>query len=99
MKLSKKMRTLCLSTAVSGLMVFGIGTAFAQDQLEHAVDTLRDAVAVGVATNPEYGMVAASRRATDEELTQGKALFLPSIDLSGDAGNGRQHAIPPGTGR
>ena len=86
---------LCLSTAVSGLLVFGAGSTFAQDQQEHMVDTLRDAVAVGVATNPEYGIVAASRRATDEELNQGQALFLPSIDVSGDAGF--EHSDDPAT--
>ncbi|MFP4098310.1 MAG: TolC family outer membrane protein [Alphaproteobacteria bacterium] len=94
MTLSKKMRTLFLTTAVSGVLVLGVGAASAQD-LEHKVDTLRDAVAVGLATNPEYGAVAASRRATDEELSQGRALFLPSIDLSGDAGF--EHSDDPGT--
>jgi len=92
--LSNKMRMLCLSTAVSGLLVVGAGTTVAQE-LEHKVDTLRDAVAVGVATNPEYGMVSASRRATDEELNQGQALFLPSIDVSGDAGF--EHSDDPAT--
>lgn len=53
---------------------------------DNSISTLRDAVAVGVSTNPEYGVVAASRRATDEELNQGEALFLPSIDFSGDTG-------------
>lgn len=48
--------------------------------------SLRDAVASGVRTNPEYGVVAASRRATDEELRQGRALYLPSLDLRADAG-------------
>ncbi|MCK5384609.1 MAG: TolC family protein, partial [Alphaproteobacteria bacterium] len=104
------MRMLCLSTAVSGFLVFGAGETFAEDQGHvvdtlrdavfaedqgHMVDTLRDAVAVGIATNPEYGMVAASRRATDEELNQGKALFLPSIDVSGDAGF--EHSNDPAT--
>lgn len=48
--------------------------------------SLKEAVAVGISTNPEYGVVAASRRATDEELKQGKALFLPSVDVRADAG-------------
>lgn len=48
--------------------------------------TLGQAVSVGVMTNPEYGRVAASRRATDEELNQAKALYLPSIDFRGDTG-------------
>ncbi len=47
---------------------------------------LGQAVSVGVMTNPEYGRVAASRRATDEELNQAKALYLPSIDLRADGG-------------
>ena len=48
--------------------------------------TLSEAISVGVMTNPEYGTVAATRRATDEELNQAKALYLPSIDFSGDTG-------------
>ena len=47
---------------------------------------LNQAVSTGLMTNPEYGIVAASRRATDEELNQAKALYLPSIDLQGDIG-------------
>tara|TARA_R110002095_G_scaffold215749_1_gene210851 strand:+ start:870 stop:2270 length:1401 start_codon:yes stop_codon:yes gene_type:complete len=83
--LSKKMRTLCLSTAVSAILVLGAGTASSQEN-DDKINTLRDAVAVGVATNPEYGIVAASRRATDEELEQGEALFLPSVDVNGEIG-------------
>lgn len=85
MILSKKMRTLCLSTAVSAILVLGAGTASSQEN-DDKINTLRDAVAVGVATNPEYGIVAASRRATDEELEQGEALFLPSVDVNGEIG-------------
>lgn len=48
--------------------------------------TLQDAVNQGVNTNPEYGVVAASRRATDEELEQGRALFRPSLDVRLDTG-------------
>lgn len=47
---------------------------------------LSKAVSVGVMTNPEYGTVAASRRATDEELEQARGLYLPSIDFRGDTG-------------
>ncbi len=47
---------------------------------------LSEAISSGVMTNPEYGVVAATRRATDEELEQAKALYLPSIDFSGDTG-------------
>jgi len=48
--------------------------------------SLRDAVAIGVNTNPETGVVQTNRRATDEELRQAKALYLPSIDFRGDTG-------------
>lgn len=48
--------------------------------------SLSEAISIGVMTNPEYGVVAATRRATDEELEQAKALYLPSIDFSGDTG-------------
>ncbi len=50
------------------------------------ITTLRDAVAVGVLTNPETEAVSNNRRATDEELQQAKALYRPSIDMSADTG-------------
>lgn len=92
MILSKRMRTLYLGAAVSAFVVFGSGVSYSED---HQVRTLQDALSVGVATNPEYGVVAASRRATDEELEQGEALFLPSIDVNGDIGF--EHSDDPGT--
>jgi adhesin transport system outer membrane protein len=48
--------------------------------------TLRDAVAKGVYTHPEYGVVTNNRRATDEELVQAKAGYLPSVDVNADMG-------------
>ena len=48
--------------------------------------SLSEAISMGVMTNPEYGVVAGTRRATDEELNQAEALYMPSIDFSGDAG-------------
>lgn len=89
---NKKMRTLCLSTAVSALLMFGAGPVASQ---ENTIITLQNAVATGVSTNPEYGVVAASRRATDEELKQGEALFLPSIDMRADTGF--EHSDDPAT--
>lgn len=47
---------------------------------------LRDAVAVGVLTNPGTESIANNRRATDEELQQAKALWLPSVDMNADTG-------------
>ncbi len=86
MSSSKTFRKFLLASAVSAVLIFGAGTSFSEEQTTQKVMNLRDAVAVGLATNPEYGVVAASKRATDEELNQGQALFLPSIDVNADAG-------------
>lgn len=57
--------------------------------------TLEEAIAVGVANHPEYGVVANNRRATDEELRQAKGLFLPSLDFRADGG--LEHSDDPAT--
>ncbi len=70
-----------------GAGVFTVSPALSQAlQPDSLSVSLVEAVATGVKTNPEYGIVAASRRATDEELKQGKALYLPSVDMSANAG-------------
>lgn len=56
---------------------------------------LRSAVAVGISTNPETGVVQNNRRATDEELRQAKGLYLPSVDVRADTGY--EHSDDPGT--
>ncbi|MBP9050604.1 MAG: TolC family outer membrane protein [Alphaproteobacteria bacterium] len=56
--------------------------------------TLRDAVAVGVLTNPGTEAVENNRRATDEELKQAKALWMPSVDLSANTGYESIHSNP-----
>ncbi len=50
------------------------------------ITNLRDAVAVGVLVNPQTEALENNRRATDEELNQAKALYLPSVDLRADGG-------------
>ena len=74
---SKALATLCFSLLVTTSPVQ------AQDSGQM---TLSEAISAGVMTNPEYGTVAATRRATDEELNQAKALYRPSIDFSADTG-------------
>ena len=70
---------------MSGLA--GVALAQQDEPLHPSLSvSLRDAVATGVSTSPKYGEVAASRRATDEELKQGKAGYLPSIDMRADTG-------------
>tara|TARA_X000000950_G_scaffold164888_2_gene201470 strand:- start:4131 stop:5546 length:1416 start_codon:yes stop_codon:yes gene_type:complete len=88
-KAYKSFGKLFLTASTIAIIGMGIPTASAQqeEQLSPALSiSLRDAVATGLSTNPEYGVVAASRRATDEELEQGKALYLPSIDMRADTG-------------
>lgn len=58
---------------------------------------LRDAVAVGVLTNPTTEAVSNNRRATDEELQQAKALYRPSINMSADTGFQSINSNPDGS--
>lgn len=68
---------------MTGVFVAGLACANGANAEEL---NLSDAVARGMLTNPEYGVVANNRRATDEELSQAKGLFLPSVDLRADTG-------------
>jgi adhesin transport system outer membrane protein len=54
--------------------------------LPAAAMTLKEAVELAITTNPEVGSVANNRRAIDEELRQGRALYLPQVDLRGATG-------------
>lgn len=88
----KMIKRFALSVSLTTLLAFSSPQINAQ---EDQVITLQDAVSVGVVTNPEYGIVATNRRATDEELRQAKALYLPSIDLRADTGY--EHSDDPAT--
>ncbi len=94
---NKNLRRFCLTASTLTFLALGSGAPLAQDKPLHESlsISLKDAVAVGIATNPEYGVVASSRSATDKELDQGRALFLPSIDVRADAGF--EHSDDPGT--
>ena len=76
-------RKTLLTASIIALATFS-GNAMAQS--DDGQMGLSEAVSLGVMTNPEYGVVAATRRATDEELNQAKALYLPSIDFDGQTG-------------
>jgi adhesin transport system outer membrane protein len=76
-------KKLALSLSCAAIMSVS-GMAIAQEA--PAQMTLNEAISIGVMTNPEYGVVAGTRRATDEELEQAEALYLPSIDFSADTG-------------
>jgi adhesin transport system outer membrane protein len=64
--------------------VFTFGLAILPVSAEEL--SLEDALTRGLHSNPEYGVVANNRRATDEELRQARGLFLPSIDLAASTG-------------
>lgn len=87
----KSVRYLALSVSFIALLAGMPSVAKSDEQ----VMTLRDAVAIGVNTNPETGVVQSNRRATDEELRQARALYLPSIDLRADTGV--EHSDDPAT--
>lgn len=80
------MKKLCLAASMVTVAAF---SAHAQEEtaLHNSLSvSLKEAVSAGMQTNPEYGEVAANRRATDEELKQGKALYLPSVDVRAETG-------------
>ncbi len=88
-----KLRLGVLTSA--SIIALGLFTGSPMAQEANKISNLSQALSVGLMTNPEYGVVAASRRATDEELKQGKALYLPSIDARADAGF--EHSDDPNT--
>ena len=53
--------------------------------------SVRDAVALAVQNNPQVLEAAANRRAVDEELNQGRGLYLPRLDLEASAGFAYNH--------
>ena len=72
--------------ALSCAAIIGFSASHAIAQQSPTELDLRSAISKGLMTNPEYGTVAASRRATDEELRQAYALYFPSVDFRADAG-------------
>lgn len=68
------------SVALAGLIALPLWTGPA------AAMTLNEAVELAITTNPDVGSVANNRRAIDEELRQGRALYLPQVDLRGATG-------------
>ena len=80
----KSIRNIVLGLSCLGMAMIAT-PSFAQEAPSQQM-SLSQAISSGVMTNPEYGVVAATRRATDEELEQAKGLYLPSIDFSADTG-------------
>lgn len=85
----KDIKKFLLLTSTVGMVVLQPGLGYGQEEKafhQSLSVSLGQALSTGIATNPEYGEVAASRRATDEELRQGRALYLPSIDMRAETG-------------
>ncbi len=85
----QQIKRICLTATALTCVAFAIPASAQQEDkpLHPSLSvSLKQAVATGIATNPEYGEVAANRRATDEELTQGRALYKPSIDARAETG-------------
>lgn len=97
MRTSVTFRKLALTVSCAALLSLTSG-AMAQDAASTSNPRqldLRSAVAIGISTNPETGVVQNNRRATDEELNQAKGLYLPSVDVRADTGY--EHSDDPST--
>jgi adhesin transport system outer membrane protein len=66
---------------------FAVGTVAAAGSWSAAqAASLEEAVNLAVTTNPRVGVVSSDRRAVDQELRQGVALYYPQIDLEASTG-------------
>jgi adhesin transport system outer membrane protein len=79
--MKRKFRGILLATAAVGLAVIFDGAAAPASAM-----SLQEAVSMAVSTNPSVGQVSNDRRAIDQELRQGRALYYPQIDLRAAAG-------------
>jgi len=76
----RKFRAALLATAVGATFYAG-GAATPANAM-----SLQEAVSLAISTNPEVGEVSNDRRAIDQELRQGRALYYPQIDLRAATG-------------
>ncbi len=72
-----------LATAAIGFTIMAVAAGAATTA---AAMSLQEAVSLAVSTNPEVGEVSNDRRAIDQELRQGRALYYPQIDLRAASG-------------
>ncbi|HWA46254.1 MAG TPA: TolC family outer membrane protein [Hypericibacter adhaerens] len=74
-----KQRKILLLAAVAA------SALFAMSDNARAI-TLEEAAALAVSTNPRVGVVSNDRKAVDQELRQGEALYYPQVDVRLDGG-------------
>jgi outer membrane protein, adhesin transport system len=79
--MKRKVRGILLATAAVGLAVIFDGAAAPAGAM-----SLQEAVSMAISTNPSVGQVSNDRRAIDQELRQGRALYYPQIDLRAATG-------------
>lgn len=89
-----------MNTLKTTLMATVLATTFFVLPVQAEELSLQDALKRGIVTNPEFGVVANNRQATEEELRQARGLYLPSIDLAANGGYGyRDNAVLEATGQ
>src|SRR4030095_4174330 len=79
--MKRKFRGILLATAAVGLAAIFDGAAAPASAM-----SLQEAVSMAISTNPSVGQVSNDRRAIDQELRQGRALYYPQVDLRAAAG-------------
>jgi adhesin transport system outer membrane protein len=72
----RKSREILLASAAAGLTLFASGLLTPAGAM-----SLQEAVSLAISTNPEVGEVSNDRRAIDQELRQGRALYYPQVDV------------------
>lgn len=63
-----------------------VGALLTQVDSSAQAMTIEEAAALSVSTNPRMGVVSNDRRAVDEELRQGEALYYPQVDVRVSSG-------------
>ena len=76
--MKRKFRGILLATAAAGLALIVDGAAAPASAM-----SLQEAVSMAISTNPSVGQVSNDRRAIDQELRQGRALYYPQVDCAG----------------
>jgi adhesin transport system outer membrane protein len=81
--MKRKFRGILLATAAAGLTMIVSGAVAPTSAM-----SLQEAVSMAISTNPSVGQVSNDRRAIDQELRQGRALYYPQVDARAATGVG-----------
>lgn len=75
-----------MKTLKTMLMATALATTLWAAPVKAEELSLQNAIKRGLESNPEVGIVENNKQATEEELSQARGLFLPSIDLGANIG-------------